>query len=116
MLKDVETMRHSGLARGGSLDNAVVVDNGSVLNQGGLRSESEFVKHKVLDCLGDLYLLGMSLRGRVCANKPGHAASAALLRALLASPSSFYIENEHNLSQQPANTHLPVAAVALATS
>ena len=116
MLKDVETMRHSGLARGGSLDNAVVVDNGSILNQGGLRSESEFVKHKVLDCLGDLYLLGMSLRARVCANKPGHAASAALLKALMASPSSFYIENENNLPQQSANMHLPEAAVALASS
>ena len=116
MLKDVETMRHSGLARGGSLDNAVVVDNGSILNQGGLRSESEFVKHKVLDCLGDLYLLGMSLRARICANKPGHAASAALLKALMASPSSFYIEHENNLPQQSANMHLPEAAVALASS
>ena len=116
MLKDVETMRHSGLARGGSLDNAIVVDNGTVLNQSGLRSESEFVKHKVLDCLGDLYLLGMSLRARVCAHKPGHAASAAVLQALISSPSSFYIENRGNLTAQSSHPHLPVAAVALATS
>ena len=116
MLKDVEGMRHSGLARGGSLDNAIVVDNGTVLNQGGLRSEREFVKHKVLDCLGDLYLLGMSLRARVCAHKSGHAASAAVLQALISSPSSFYIENRGELPAQSSHPHLPVAAVALATS
>ena len=70
----------------------------------------------MLDCLGDLYLLGMSLRARVCAHKPGHAASAAVLQALVSSPSSFYIENSGNLLAQSSHPHLPVAAVALATS
>ena len=115
-MKDIEMLRQRNLALGGSMDNAIVVDNGTVLNQGGLRSESEFVRHKVLDCLGDLYLLGMSLRARVCAHKPGHAASAAVLQALMSSPSSFYIENKGNLPAQSSHPHLPVAAVALATS
>lgn len=93
MLKDVEAMRNSGLARGGSLDNAVVVHNGSVLNDDGLRSDDEFVRHKTLDCLGDLYLLGMAVRAKLTASRPGHALSTKLLQAVMARPDAFIIEN-----------------------
>ena len=98
MLKDVETMRTNGLARGGSLDNAVVVHEGAVLNGDGLRSEDEFVRHKALDCLGDLYLLGMSIRAKLTTSCPGHALSTELLQAVMARPHCFVIENKAEVS------------------
>ena len=93
MLKDVEAMRNSGLARGGSLDNALVVHNGTVLNEGGLRSTDEFVRHKTLDCLGDLFLLGMAVKARLTTSKPGHALSTMLLKTLMKTPDAFMIED-----------------------
>ena len=93
MLKDVEAMRNSGLARGGSLDNALVVHNGTVLNEGGLRSTDEFVRHKTLDCLGDLFLLGMAVKARLTTSKPGHALSTMLLKTLMNTPDAFMIED-----------------------
>ena len=81
---DIELMRASGLAQGGSLDNAIVMDEYRVLNSDGLRFADEFVRHKILDAIGDLYLLGHPLLGRFSANKSGHALNNALLRALLA--------------------------------
>lgn len=71
-LKDVETMRASGFGRGGSLENSLVVDGGRLLNEAGLRDPQEFALHKALDMLGDLYLLGAPLIGRIRAHKPGH--------------------------------------------
>ena len=94
MLHDVETIRNAGLGRGGSLDNAIIVHEGGVLNEGGLRSDDEFVRHKTLDCLGDLYLLGMTVRGHLTATRPGHFLSAKLLQQLMATPDAYYIENE----------------------
>lgn len=82
-MQDVETMRAQGLALGGSLDNAIVMDEFRVLNQDGLRYEDEFVKHKVLDAVGDLYLLGHPLIGAFSGFKSGHALNNALLRKLL---------------------------------
>jgi UDP-3-O-[3-hydroxymyristoyl] N-acetylglucosamine deacetylase len=83
-MQDVETMRAQGLGLGGSLDNAVVMDEYRVLNSDGLRYEDEFVKHKVLDAIGDLYLLGHPLIGTFSAHKSGHALNNKLARALLA--------------------------------
>ena len=100
MLEDVEAMRNSGLARGGSLDNALVVHNGTVLNEGGLRSTDEFVRHKTLDCLGDLFLLGMAVKARLTTNKPGHALSTTLLKTLLNTPDAFYIESSQKKPSQ----------------
>lgn len=71
-LRDVEMMRERGLALGGSMDNAIVVSDGKVLNEGGLRGDLEFVRHKVLDMVGDLYLLGLPLMAKITANRPGH--------------------------------------------
>jgi UDP-3-O-[3-hydroxymyristoyl] N-acetylglucosamine deacetylase len=81
--KDVEMMRANGLAMGGGLDNAIVMDDYKVLNSGGLRYDDEFVKHKILDAMGDLYLLGHPLLAHYEARRSGHALNNALLRALL---------------------------------
>jgi len=82
-MQDVETMREQGLALGGSLDNAIVMDEYRVLNTDGLRYEDEFVKHKVLDAIGDLYLLGHPLIGAFSGHKTGHALNNRLLRRLM---------------------------------
>jgi len=82
-MQDVETMRAQGMGLGGSLDNAIVMDEFRVLNSDGLRYEDEFVKHKVLDAIGDLYLLGHPIIGAFSAHKSGHALNNKLARALL---------------------------------
>ena len=82
-MHEVEYLRNQGLALGGSLDNAIVMDEFRVLNQDGLRYDDEFVKHKVLDAIGDLYLLGHPIIGAFEAHKSGHALNNALLRELL---------------------------------
>jgi UDP-3-O-[3-hydroxymyristoyl] N-acetylglucosamine deacetylase len=83
-VSDVAAMRDAGLALGGSLDNAVVVDDAKVLNPGGLRMEDEFVRHKLLDAVGDLALAATTLHGRFVGHKSGHALNNRLLRALFA--------------------------------
>jgi UDP-3-O-[3-hydroxymyristoyl] N-acetylglucosamine deacetylase len=85
-MRDVESMRSKNLALGGSLDNAVVLDEYRVLNNEGLRYEDEFVRHKILDAIGDLYLMGHSLIGSYTAYKSGHQLNNKLLRALIADP------------------------------
>jgi UDP-3-O-[3-hydroxymyristoyl] N-acetylglucosamine deacetylase len=81
-MRDLEMLRSRNLALGGTLDNAIVLDDSGVLNEGGLRYEDEFVKHKILDAIGDLYLLGHSLIGEFSGHKSGHALNNRLLRAL----------------------------------
>ncbi|HMM45632.1 MAG TPA: UDP-3-O-acyl-N-acetylglucosamine deacetylase [Candidatus Macondimonas sp.] len=88
-MRDIETLRQHNLALGGSLDNAVVLDDYRVLNEDGLRYENEFVKHKILDAIGDLYLLGEGLIGAFTGYKSGHGLNNALLRALLAQPDAW---------------------------
>ncbi|HTP27173.1 MAG TPA: UDP-3-O-acyl-N-acetylglucosamine deacetylase [Anaeromyxobacteraceae bacterium] len=83
-LRDVERMQAAGLALGGSLDNAIVVDEFSILNPGGLRYPDEFVRHKVLDVMGDLTLFGLPIIATFCAHKSGHALNQALVRKILA--------------------------------
>ena len=90
-MQDVEAMREAGLALGGSLQNAIVLDETRVLNSEGLRYENEFVKHKVLDAIGDLYLLGHPLIGEYSAFKSGHALNNLLARALLARPDAYEV-------------------------
>jgi UDP-3-O-[3-hydroxymyristoyl] N-acetylglucosamine deacetylase len=80
---DLEALRQAGLARGGGLDNAIVLDDFRILNDDGLRYEDEFVKHKVLDAIGDLYLLGHPLIGSFSAHKSGHSLNNRLLRQLV---------------------------------
>jgi UDP-3-O-[3-hydroxymyristoyl] N-acetylglucosamine deacetylase len=88
-MQDVEAMRAAGLALGGSLQNAIVLDETKVLNSEGLRYDNEFAKHKVLDAIGDLYLLGHPLIGRFTAFKSGHALNNNVSRALLARPEAW---------------------------
>jgi len=82
-MKDIDMLRQNNLALGGSLDNAIVVDDDKVLNEDGLRYADEFVKHKILDAIGDLYLLGHSLIGEFTGFKSGHGLNNRLLRALI---------------------------------
>ena len=88
---EVEALRQAGLARGGSLENAVVIDGEQILNPGGLRMEREFVRHKALDAIGDLYVLGAPLMGRYEGYKAGHQLDNNLVRALLASPQAWRV-------------------------
>jgi UDP-3-O-[3-hydroxymyristoyl] N-acetylglucosamine deacetylase len=88
-LHEVEALRAAGLARGGSMDNVVVIDGGAVLNPRGLRRPDEFVRHKALDAIGDLYLLGAPILGRYEARYSGHGLNNALARAVLARPSAW---------------------------
>lgn len=90
-VQDVEMLRALGLAQGGSLENAIVMDEFRILNPGGLRDGDEFVKHKILDAMGDLYVLGAPLIAHYTAMKSGHGLNNKLLRALIADPSSFEI-------------------------
>ncbi|MBV8593550.1 MAG: UDP-3-O-acyl-N-acetylglucosamine deacetylase [Caulobacteraceae bacterium] len=105
-LADVEALRAAGLARGGSLDNVIVVDGGRVVNPRGLRRRDEFVRHKVLDAMGDLYLLGAPILGRYEGIRSGHGLNTALARALLASPSSW------RYAEDLAARARPIAALA----
>lgn len=88
-LRDIEMLRERQLALGGSLDNAIVVDDYRILNEDGLRYEDEFVKHKILDAIGDLYLLGHSLIGAFTGYKSGHALNNRLLKTLVADRSAW---------------------------
>jgi UDP-3-O-[3-hydroxymyristoyl] N-acetylglucosamine deacetylase len=101
-MQDVEAMRSAGLALGGSLQNAVVLDEFRVLNSEGLRFDNEFVKHKVLDAIGDLYLLGRPMIGQYTAFKSGHGLNNALARALLARPDAFELTAFRKADEVPS--------------
>jgi len=88
-LHEVEYMRKNGLARGGSLDNAIVIDGDRVINEEGLRHQDEFVRHKALDAVGDLYLAGSQIIGAYRGHRAGHAVNNALLHALFADPDAW---------------------------
>ena len=101
-MHDIENLRESGLALGGGLDNAVVLDEFRVLNTEGLRFADEFIRHKLLDAVGDLYLLGKPLLGAFSAHKSGHALNNKLLRALLAEPAAYEIAVFEKAEDAPA--------------
>lgn len=90
-LQDVEALQARGLARGGSLENALVIDEYRVLNPEGLRFANEFVRHKVLDAIGDLSLFGMPVMGRIFLHRSGHALNTQLVRAVFADPKSYEV-------------------------
>ena len=110
-LQEVEALRAIGLARGGSMENAIVIDGDRILNPEGLRRPDEFVRHKVLDALGDLYLLGSSLIAEFSGFKCGHKLNNLLLRAMLEAPDSYAavvfddVEQRSPVSYQLATTH-----------
>lgn len=101
-MREVESLRSAGLARGGTLDNAVVMDDYRVLNEGGLRYADEFVKHKVLDAIGDLYLAGHPILGAFSAYKSGHGLNNRLLRALMADTAAWEWASFSDTARTPA--------------
>ena len=110
-MRDIEFLRTNNLALGGSVENAIVVDEDSVLNEDGLRYEDEFVKHKILDAIGDLYLLGKSLIGEFRGYKSGHALNNLLIRTLLEQPDAWEVVTFADASLAPISYMRPAAAV-----
>ena len=108
--RDVEMMRANGLSLGGGLDNAVVMDDYRVLNAEGLRYDDEFVKHKMLDAMGDLYLIGKPLLASYSAFRSGHALNNRLLRELLAQPDAFELVTFDDEKDAPAGFARPARA------
>jgi UDP-3-O-[3-hydroxymyristoyl] N-acetylglucosamine deacetylase len=100
-MHDVEALRERGLALGGSQDNAIVMDGFNILNDDGLRYEDEFVKHKILDAIGDLYLLGHPMIGEFSAHKSGHSLNNKLLRTLLADDAAWELVTFDNPEEAP---------------
>jgi UDP-3-O-[3-hydroxymyristoyl] N-acetylglucosamine deacetylase len=111
--RDIEKMQAMGLAKGGSLENAIVVDEYSILNPEGLRYADEFARHKVLDAIGDLALFGVPVVGALVAVKGGHAMNQALVRKVLADPSCHRIVRAGDESEAPSFS-VPVGAAGLA--
>ncbi|BAP56836.1 UDP-3-0-acyl N-acetylglucosamine deacetylase [Thioploca ingrica] len=105
-MQEVELLRENQLALGGSLDNAIVMDDYRILNEDGLRYEDEFVKHKVLDAIGDLYLLGHSLIGAFSGYKSGHELNNTLLRALLANQPAWEMVSDNNIRKVSSMSYL----------
>lgn len=100
-LKDVEALKAAGLAKGGSLDNCIVLDDNSIVNAEGLRFKNEFVRHKALDALGDLVTLEMPLMGHVVLNRAGHDIMNKLIKKIVASPQSYrFVEMGADISQE----------------
>ena len=99
LYEDVEKLRNAGLAQGGSLENAIVVKDSEVLNEGGLRNEKEFVNHKILDCMGDIFLSGYKLIGKIICSQGGHKLTNDLLRRVFENKDNFSIfeVNEKNI-------------------
>ncbi|HSP59320.1 MAG TPA: UDP-3-O-acyl-N-acetylglucosamine deacetylase [Halomonas sp.] len=110
-MRDLEYLRSHNLALGGSLDNAIVIDDYRIVNEGGLRYDDEFVKHKVLDAIGDLYQLGFSLIGEFRGVKSGHALNNQLCRALMAQPDAYEVVTFEN---EADNAPISYAAPAMA--
>ncbi len=109
-MRDIERLRSMNLALGGSVDNAIVVDEYKVLNEDGLRYEDEFVKHKILDAIGDLYLLGNSLIGEFKGHKSGHDLNNKLLHKLMDTPDAWEVRTFENADSAPISYMKPVLA------
>lgn len=112
-MRDIEYLRANNLALGGSMENAVVLDEYRVLNPDGLRYEDEFVKHKILDAFGDLYVSGHAILGEFCAYKTGHALNNQLVRAVLAQADAWELVSFDNETEVPVRFAAP-GALALA--
>lgn len=115
-MRDIEFLRENNLALGGSLDNAIVVDDDKVLNEDGLRYADEFVKHKILDAIGDLYLLGHSLIGEYQGFKSGHALNNKLLLTLLEQKDAWEMVSFENAEDAPISFMRPAAQVSSPSS
>ena len=104
LFEDIKKLKDMGLAKGGNLDNAIVVKNNKILNESGLRNEKEFVNHKILDCMGDLYLSGYKIIGKVICSQGGHKLTNQLLKKVF--------QNDENFSLiEITEKHLPSAII-----
>lgn len=112
-MRDIEYLRANNLALGGSMENAVVLDEYRVLNPDGLRFEDEFVKHKILDAFGDLYVSGYAIVGEFCAYKTGHALNNSLVRAVLSQQDAWELVDFKEESEVPVSFTIPNATLAL---
>jgi len=110
-MRDLENLRARNLALGGTMENAIVLDDHRILNEDGLRYEDEFVKHKILDAIGDLYLLGRSLIAEFSGHKSGHALNNQLLRKLIATPDAWEEVTFENLNEAPI-AYVPAVPLA----
>ena len=108
--KDVEMLRNNGLALGGGLDNAIVMDDYKVLNSDGLRYDDEFAKHKILDAIGDLYLIGKPILGAYSAFRSGHGLNNKLLRAMIEQPETWELVTFESERQAPQGFAMPAQA------
>lgn len=116
-LHEVEFLKENGLARGGSLENAVVIDKNGVMNPEGLRFQDEFVRHKILDCFGDFSLLGAPLLGHIRAFKAGHDLNARMVKKILDNPSHWtYVEFSEQALQEAQRANAHALAIDLAWS
>jgi UDP-3-O-[3-hydroxymyristoyl] N-acetylglucosamine deacetylase len=110
-MKDIEKLRENNLALGGSIDNAIVVDDDGVMNEDGLRYDDEFVRHKALDAIGDLYLLGHSLIGSFSGYKSGHEVNNKLLRKLLVETDAWELVSFDDEKDAPIVFSRPAASI-----
>ena len=102
-MQDVEMLRGIGLARGGSMENAIVMDEYRILNSDGLRFDDEFVRHKILDAIGDLYLIGHPFLASYTAHKSGHGLNNQLLRVLLSQPDAYEVVTFDDIQGAPVS-------------
>ena len=104
LYEDIDNIKKMGLAKGGSLENAIVVQGDKILNEDGLRNRHEFVYHKILDCLGDIMLSGNRIFGHIKTSQGGHALTNKLLRKFFSDKSNWSLENFENIEKQNQNT------------
>lgn len=107
-LQEIEYLKKYGFARGGSLDNVIVLDEKDILNKDGLRFPDEFVRHKILDCIGDFSLLGMPVLGHVIVSKSGHSFNHAFLKKFFENKKSWETRIIHDINELPQSKSLAI--------
>ena len=110
---DIDNIKRMGLAKGGSLDNAIVVQGDKILNEDGLRNRHEFVYHKILDCLGDIMLSGNRIFGHIITSQGGHALTNKLLKKFFSEKGNWSLENFEKINEQNRNSRENQAAISV---
>ena len=105
LYEDIDSIKRMGLAKGGSLENAIVVQGDKILNEDGLRNRHEFVQHKILDCLGDIMLSGNRIFGHIKTSQGGHALTNKLLKKFFSQKENWILENFENTENQNRNNY-----------
>ena len=113
LYEDIDNIKRMGLAKGGSLDNAIVVQGDKILNENGLRNRHEFVYHKILDCLGDIMLSGNRIFGRIITSQGGHALTNKLLKKFFSEKGNWSLENFEKINEQNRNSSENQAAISV---